>query len=108
MKKFHIAISTDNLAAVVEDYSRRLGTKPCLVIADEYALWRTASLNISVRKDKSHAPRSLRHSGWEDSNAEAMTAETDVNGIIWERFTAKQQAAEIREIWSEVDYRPES
>ena len=107
MKKLHLAISTNNIAATIEDYSRRLKAKPCLVIAGEYALWRTPTLNISVRKDKSHSPGSLRHLGWEDSNAMAMSAETDVNGIVWERFTAEQQAEEIREIWSEVDYRPE-
>lgn len=107
MKKLHLAISTDNITATIEDYSRRLNAKPCLVIVGEYALWRTANLNISVRRDKFYSPGSLRHLGWEDSHASEMTSEIDVNGIIWENFTAKQQAAEIREIWSEVDYRPE-
>ena len=107
MKKLHLAISTDSLAATIKDYSSRLGAKPCLVIAEEYALWRTATLNISVRRDESYSPGSLRHLGWEDSGAIVMTAETDVKGIVWERFTAEQQAEEIREIWSEVDYQPE-
>lgn len=107
MKKLHLAISTDNIAATIEDYSDRLNAEPCLVIAGEYALWRTANLNISVRQDKSYSPGSLRHLGWEDPHASEMTSETDVNGIVWENFTAEQQAEEIREIWSEANYRPE-
>ncbi|MBE9047922.1 hypothetical protein IQ255_26615 [Pleurocapsales cyanobacterium LEGE 10410] len=107
MKKLHLAISANDIAATVRDYSQRLGAQPCLVIADEYALWRTDTLNISVRKDKSHPAGSLRHLGWEDSTASAMSAEADVNGIVWENFTASQQAEEIREIWTEVDYQPE-
>lgn len=107
MKKLHIAISTSNIAATVRDYSQRLGAQPCLVIAEEYALWRTDSLNISVRKDQSRPRGSLRHLGWEDSTASIMSAETDVNGIVWEKFTASQQAEEIREIWTDVTYQPE-
>ena len=107
MKKLHLAISTDNIAATVQDYSDRLNAKPSLVIAGEYALWRTPTLNISVRQDKSYSSGSLRHLGWEDPSALEMTSETDVNGIVWENFTAEQQAAEIRDIWSEADYEPE-
>lgn len=107
MKKLHLAISTADIAATVEDYSKRLNAKPSLVIAGEYALWRTSALNISVRQDESYSPGSLRHLGWEDPDALEMSSETDVNGIVWENFTAEQQAEEIREIWSEVNYRPE-
>ncbi len=31
-------------------------------------------------------------------------AERDVNGILWERFTADQQAEEIRQIWPSMSY----
>ena len=106
MKKFHLAISTDNIEATVEDYSNRLNARPCLVIPQEYALWRTETLNISVRRDR-FSTGSLRHLGWEDPNAATMSDETDVNGIVWENFTASQQAAEINQIWSQVDYQPE-
>ncbi|MEM8719681.1 MAG: hypothetical protein AAGE84_10290 [Cyanobacteria bacterium P01_G01_bin.39] len=108
MKKFHIAISTNNIAATVQEYSDRLNAQPSLVIPGEYALWRTDTLNISVRHDQSAATGSLRHLGWEDSNALQMSANTDINGIVWEHFSAEQQAKEIEEIWSEVDYQPES
>lgn len=107
MRKLHLAISTDNIAATVEDYSNRLNSQPCLVIPGEYALWRTDTLNISVRQDKSCSSGSLRHLGWEDPTASELSAETDVNGIVWENFTASQQALEIKEIWSQVDYQPE-
>ncbi|HEY9768053.1 MAG TPA: hypothetical protein V6C71_06030 [Coleofasciculaceae cyanobacterium] len=107
MRKLHLAISTNDIEATVKDYSKRLNTEPCLVIAKEYALWRTNTLNVSARQDNSCSPGSLRHLGWEDPAAFIMSAETDVNGIVWENFTASQQAEEIKEIWSEVNYQPE-
>ncbi|MEM7758970.1 MAG: hypothetical protein AAF298_12710 [Cyanobacteria bacterium P01_A01_bin.40] len=107
MKKFHLAIATDNISATIQDYSDRLKAQPCLIISGEYALWRTETLNISVRQDLSCSTGSLRHLGWEDSSASAISVETDINGILWENFTAEQQATEIREIWSQVEYQPE-
>ncbi len=107
MKKLHLAISTNDIAATVKDYSERLEAQPCLIIPGEYALWRTDTLNISIRRDCFSSPGSLRHLGWEDSAVPQFSAETDVNGVVWEKFTASQQAEEIREIWSEVDYQPE-
>ena len=104
MKKIHLAISTQDLAASIKDYSLRLDAEPDLVITDKYALWRTDTLNFSVRQDRTNSPGSLRHLGWEDSSVSAMSEETDVNGVVWERFTAEQQIEEIRQIWSEVDY----
>ena len=67
-KKFHIAVAVSNLEATVQEYSCRLGMAPVLVVADEYALWRTATLNFSIRKTKD-APRTVRHIGWEDPAA---------------------------------------
>ncbi|MGB5636597.1 MAG: hypothetical protein WBM44_21605 [Waterburya sp.] len=107
MKKLHLAISTNDIEATVKDYSIRFNAQPCLVIAGEYALWRTPTLNVSIRKDKSCSPGSLRHLGWEDPTASMMSTESDVNGIVWENFTVEQQAAEIREIWPEINYQPE-
>lgn len=107
MKKIHLAVSTQDLTASVKDYSLRLNAEPDLIIAGQYALWRTDTVNFSVRQDRTNSPGSLRHLGWEDPTASTMSAETDVNGIVWERFTAAHQAEEIREIWSETDYRPQ-
>ncbi|MEL6930324.1 MAG: hypothetical protein AAFO95_17050 [Cyanobacteria bacterium J06600_6] len=104
MKKLHLAIATQDIAATVKDYSDRFDTQPCLVVEGEYALWRTESLNISVRQNDQFPPGTLRHLGWEDPTATEMSAESDVNGILWERFTREQQAEEIREIWSDTDY----
>ena len=106
MRKLHIAISTDKIDETIEDYSRRLDTLPCSSVPGEYALWRTESLNISVRQDATCAPGSLRHLGWEDPAADEFTQDTDVNGIVWERFAAQQQADEINEIWPEAKYQP--
>ena len=106
MKRIHIAIATRDIAATVQDYSARLGIKPCVVVPGEYALWRNAFLNLSVRQDSSCSPGDLRHLGWEDETATAFTTETDCNGILWERFAAHHQATEINELWPDTDYVP--
>ena len=106
MKKLHIAISTDKITETVSDYSQRLNAEPSLVVSGEYALWRTATLNLSVRQDAKVDPGSLRHLGWEDSSAEEFTQDVDVNGIVWELFNADLQAEEINELWPGADYQP--
>jgi hypothetical protein len=106
MKKLHIAISTNLLEETVADYSQRLGQQPCSWIPNEYALWRTESLNISVRQAVNGKPGELRHLGWEDATATAFSQDTDVNGIDWERFTAQQQADEINALWPQAKYQP--
>ena len=106
MRKFHIAISTNKIAETVADYSRRLGVEPCVVIPGEYALWRTESLNVSIRQDGAASSGNLRHLGWEDPAATEFTETTDVNGIVWELFNADHQAKEIEELWPEAGYQP--
>lgn len=106
MKKLHIAISTDKIEETIADYSTRLGIDPCSSVPGEYALWRTESLNVSVRQDPNCNPGTLRHLGWEDPDAQAFTQETDVNGIVWERFSPQHQANEINELWPEAKYKP--
>jgi hypothetical protein len=108
MKKLHIAISTNNIKETIKDYTKRLSAEPCLCIDNEYALWRTESLNVSIRQDPESATGSLRHLGWEDSNVNEFTQDTDVNGIVWESFSAKNQADEINDIWPDANYRPEN
>jgi len=108
MKKLHIAISTNKIEKSIKDYSLRLGMEPCSFVQNEYALWRTDSLNLSIRQDPVCAPGELRHLGWEDDSAQSFSEEKDVNGIIWERFSAKQQADEINELWPEANYQPKS
>jgi hypothetical protein len=97
-KKFHIAVAVKDIEATVQEYSRRLGVVPTLVVADEYALWRTETLNFSIRKTKD-APGTVRHVGWEDPTAAGFTRETDANGLVWERFTEQDQQAEIVQLW---------
>jgi hypothetical protein len=99
--KFHIALSVADLDASITDYSLRLGCSPCVVVPHEYALWRTDTLNFSIR-ETAEAGDKLRHLGWEDSTAESFTQDTDVNGIPWERFAASQQQAEIESLWPGV------
>lgn len=106
MKKLHIAIATNNIEESINDYTVRLGVAPCSFVANEYALWRTESLNVSIRQDLSCKPGELRHLGWEDPAAKVFSQDTDVNGIVWERFSAQQQADEINEIWPEAKFVP--
>ena len=106
MKKLHIAISTNKIDESIEDYSNRLGTRPCSFIHNEYALWRTESLNLSIRRDSSCTSGELRHLGWEDTSAKSFSEEKDINGITWELFSAEQQAEEINELWPEANYQP--
>jgi hypothetical protein len=103
MKRFHIAIAVADVSRCVEDFTRRLGCSPCVVIPHEYALWRTSGINLSIRRTGEQTG-ALRHLGWEDPSATAFTSDTDTNGILWERFSAEQQAAEIREAWPESNY----
>ena len=67
MQRFHLALTTHNLESTISDYSVRLGIAPEVVVQGEYALWRTDSLNVSVRVDLSSKAGSLRHLGFEDS-----------------------------------------
>ncbi|MGB3200464.1 MAG: hypothetical protein WBA99_06160 [Nodosilinea sp.] len=107
-KKLHIALSTNNIAASVADYSARLGCRPNLVIEGMYALWRTDQLNLSIRQAAGVPTGQLRHLGWEDDEAEAFSMDKDVNGIVWERFAAHHQADEINEIWPDAHYRADA
>lgn len=94
-RKFHIALSVASLEASIEDYSQRLGCRPCTVVPDTYALWRTDTLNFSIRCVPTEAGK-LRHLGWEEDDAPLFSEERDVNGIPWERFAADHQQAEIQ------------
>ena len=102
MNRFHIAIATHDVEATIAEHSERLGARPCAWIEREYALWRTDTLNLSVRRDPSCDPGTLRHLGWEDERALAFGREIDANGVVWERFDAQQQAQEINDTWPRV------
>lgn len=99
MRKIHIAIGVLDIEASVQDYSIRFGQNPDVVVSNEYAMWRTDSLNFSIRKLAAGEAVQLRHLGWEDASCKTFVTETDVNGIVWEHFSAEQQDQEIREIW---------
>jgi len=102
MKRFHIAIGVSDISRSVDDYSQRLGCPPSVVVPDEYALWRTSSLNLSIRRTVEQ-PGELRHLGWEDPTAPAFASDRDVNGILWEHFSAEQQSREILETWPHAE-----
>ncbi|NJK62790.1 MAG: hypothetical protein HC921_08990 [Synechococcaceae cyanobacterium SM2_3_1] len=103
-QRFHLAIGVADIPTSVADYSRRLACPPVLVIDGEYALWRTPTLNFSIRKTAIETAGMVRHLGWEDDAATEFLSETDVNGILWERFSAEHQADEIRTLWPRTRY----
>ncbi len=107
MNKIHIALATNDIEGTVKDYSQRLACEPCVVVPNQYALWRTESINMSVRQDASCKPGELRHLGWEDAEAEKMSSEKDANDIVWEHFSAQQQADEIEVAWPGTGYIPQ-
>ncbi|WLQ14825.1 hypothetical protein O5O45_02595 [Hahella aquimaris] len=105
-KKFHLAIAVIDIEQSVEEYNERLGRPADVVVPGEYALWRTKELNFSIRKTAPGEGGRLRHLGWEDSEAKFFTCDKDCNGILWEEFSASQQAAEIKSAWPGTDYKP--
>jgi len=96
--RIHIALMVKELERSVADYSQRLGAEPAVVLAGRYALWRTTEVNLSVTVGSGGAG-CLRHLGFEDDAAPEMTESRDVNGIIWEHFSAEQQDREIESVY---------
>ena len=106
MKRIHIALGVCDVAQSIADYSDRLGCAPVVVIEGEYALWRTPEMNLSIRRVE-QSIGTLRHLGWEDSSVSTFSQESDCNGIVWEKFNANLQAAEIKMAWPESTYEGE-
>jgi len=44
--------------------------------------------------------------GWEDPSAEEFSVDMDVNGIVWENFSAEQQADKIEQAWPGTKLQP--
>lgn len=100
----HIALAVTDLDQSIRDYSQRLQAEPVCVVPDTYALWRTPVVNLSISVRLGETTASLRHLGFEDPDAPAMSEQKDCNGITWERFTPEQQRQEILERWPEAQY----
>ena len=105
MKRFHIALGVSDIEATVRDYTTRIGDPPVTLIAGAYALWRTTSINLFIRKVDSAQSGLLRHLGWKDDTSPAFSCEPDVHGILWERFTADQHQEEIKQTWPSTAHR---
>ena len=96
MQKFHIALGIKNINKAIIDFTYKLDSKPIIIIKNKYVLFRTETLNISLRKDNQV---SLRHLGWEDSTCKSFEKTVDSNRILWERFPFEYQLKEIRDIF---------
>ena len=101
-KKFHVALSVADLDASIADYAARLGVSPSAVVPGTYALFRTETLNLSIRVSPGDAGK-LRHLGFEDPSADGFASDEDVNGIVWERFDEAQQREEILALWPHAE-----
>ena len=106
MKRIHVALAVSRLDDAIADTRDRLGVEPCVVVPGTYALFRTASVNLSLTENAEQAGR-LRHLGVEDPEAPAFSSDPGPDGLVWERFTAEQQADEINTYWPEASYTPE-
>lgn len=98
MRRLHVALAVRDLDATIGDYSRRLGAEPVAVVAGRYALWRTPEVNFSVNCDPAASER-LRHLGYEDDDVITKSESTDVNGLMWESFSAQWQDAGIVDVY---------
>ena len=103
MKRIHVALAVSKLDDAIADIRDRLGAEPCVVVPGTYALFRTASVNLSLTQNAEQAGR-LRHLGVEDPEAPAFASDPGPDGFVWERFTAEQQADEINAYWPEANY----
>lgn len=102
-KKFHLALGVEDMSLSIQEYTKRLGQSPQIVIPGEYALWRTDTLNVSIRKVPSSEAGHLRHLGWELEDSPSFSSDIDCNHIPWEYFSATQQEAEIKKSWPDYD-----
>ena len=80
MKRFHIALTVDDLDTSIKDYSQRLEQEPTVVVAKKYAMWRTNTLNFSINQVPERAGQ-LRHVGFEDEAKEGFSSDFDTNGL---------------------------
>ena len=103
MQRIHIALGVENVDASIEEYNRILGVPACVVVAGEYALWRTQTVNFSIRRCQKNETGTLRHLGWEDECSSGFKISTDVNGIVWEHFSLNEQLTEIKNRWQDAD-----
>jgi len=99
MQKIHIAISVYNLDESIKDYTFRFGIKPEVIVPDRYALFRTEILNFSISKREGIEGGQLRHFGFEVDDTLKFKEEKDINGFIWEEFSASAQRDEILSRW---------
>ena len=103
--KIHIAISVKDINTSIKEYNKFLNCNPVLVVENEYALWRTKELNLSLRKTDD-SPGVIRHLGFESKKHKGFNSFTDSNGVLWELFDKKAQAKEINELWDDANYHP--
>ena len=102
MRRIHIALAVRSVSESVDDYSRRIGVAPAVVVNGKYAMWRTDQMNFSINEIPARAGQ-LRHLGFEDDEATGFSMDHDVNNIMWELFSPSAQDEKIREMYGTPD-----
>jgi hypothetical protein len=102
MRRIHIALAVGNIEQSVNDYTRRIGCHPTVVVAGKYAMWRTDQMNFSINEIPERAGQ-LRHLGFEDDAVSGFSSDTDSNDILWELFSPQAQDQKIIEIYGESE-----
>lgn len=98
MERVHIAIGVSSLSESISFYEKKFSVSPELIIPHEYALFKTETMNISLRVVPENQI-GVRHVGVESMRFDSFTAEKDPSGVLWESFNEQAQYDEIEEIW---------
>ena len=101
MKRLHLALGVKDIDESIKDYSKRLSCDPVVKIDNQYALFRTDTLNLSIRK-VDDSKLGLRHLGFESEEYGSFQSDTDCNDILWETFPQQAQIDEIIDTWPDA------
>jgi hypothetical protein len=97
-ERIHVAIAVSDIDLSIQEYTQLTGTEPELVVPGEYALFRTESMNLSLRRT-GDAPGTVRHLGFERDDASHFSVYRDRHGLVWENFNREHQRDEIAAAW---------
>ena len=97
-QKLHLALGVKDINESIKDYSRRFSCDPVVIIDNQYALFRTETFNLSIRRVDVESI-GLRHLGFESEDYSEFQSDKDCNGFLWETFSKQDQIKEIVEMW---------
>jgi hypothetical protein len=84
-RRFHLAVGVAAPEASIADDSTRLAQEPECVVPGVHALWRTATLNLSIRVVDAADAGQLRHLRWEEPDAVGYADPTFIRRLFRRR-----------------------